>query len=45
MVVGISKFGVMYVGYGDGLKEEADKLHQQLTEDPPNLIGQDTSRG
>jgi len=30
------------VGYGDGLVEEADKLHQQLRENPPKLSGQGT---
>jgi len=35
MVVGISKCGVMCVGYGGGLKEKAGKLHQQLKKSPP----------
>jgi len=41
MIVGISKCGVMCAGYGDGLMEEADKLHQQLKENPSKLSGQD----
>jgi len=41
MIIGISKCGVRCVGYGDGLMEEADKLHQQIEEDPPKLSGQD----
>lgn len=30
----------MCIGYGD-IKEEADRLHQQLKENPPQLSGQD----